>query len=172
MKREDKQVVIDQVAALLKEYSHFYITDITALNAQETSDLRRICFNSDIKLLMVKNKLMIKALESLGDQYSGIYSALKGTSAIMFSNTGNAPAKLIKEIRKTKEKPLVKGAYVQESIFLGDAQLDALATLKSKDELVGDIIGLLQSPAKNVVSALQSGGSILHGILKTLSEKE
>jgi len=172
MKREDKQVVIDQVAALLKEYSHFYITDITALNAKETSDLRRICFTSDIKLLMVKNKLMIKALESIGDQYSGIYSALKGTSAIMFSNTGNAPGKLIKEIRKTKEKPLVKGAYVEESIFLGDAQLEALATLKSKEELVGDIIGLLQSPAKNVVSALQSGGSILHGILKTLSEKE
>lgn len=172
MKREEKQVVIEEVAGLLREYSHFYVTDITALNAQETSDLRRICYNSDIKLLMVKNKLMIKALESIGGHYSGIYSALKGTSAIMFSNTGNAPAKLIKEIRRTKEKPLIKGAYVEESIFLGDAQLDNLASLKSKDELVGDIIGLLQSPAKNVVSALQSGGSILHGILKTLSEKE
>jgi large subunit ribosomal protein L10 len=172
MKREDKQVVIEKVTELLKEYSHFYVTDITALNAQETSDLRRICFTSDIKLLMVKNKLMIKALESIGGHYSEIYPALKGTSAIMFSNTGNAPGKLIKEIRRTKEKPLVKGAYVEESIFLGDAQLDKLASLKSKDELVGDIIGLLQSPAKNVVSALQSGGSILHGILKTLSEKE
>ncbi len=171
MKREDKQAVINKVVELLQEYSHFYITDITALNAAETSALRRQCFSNDIKLMMVKNTLLEKALTNVGDQYNGLFDILKGTSAIMFSHMGNAPARLIKDIRKTKEKPLIKGAYVEESIFIGDDNLDRLATLKSKDELVGDIIGLLQSPAKNVISALQSGGNIIHGILKTLGEK-
>ncbi len=172
MKKEDKKAVIEKVVTLLQEYNHFYVTDITALDAAETSELRRKCFDNDIKLMMVKNTLFEKALTQLGEQYNGIFEVLKGTSAVMFTHTGNVPARLIKEIRKTKEKPLIKGAYVEESIFIGDNNLEKLATLKSKDELVGDIIGLLQSPAKNVISALQSGGNTIHGLLKTLGERE
>ena len=172
MKREDKQAVIDSVVVLLNEYPHFYITDISDLNAEDTSNLRRESFKNDVKVMMVKNTLLKKALIQHGDQYEEIFEALKGTSAVMFSETGNAPAKLIKDFRKKKEKPSLKGAYVEESIYLGDDQLDMLSAIKSKDELLADIVALLQSPAKNVVSALQSGGSILHGILETLSEKE
>ncbi len=173
MKREDKSAIIGNLVEQLETYKHFYVTDIEGLNAEDTSDLRRACFEKGVKLIVVKNTLFIKALDKKGGDYEEINGALKGSSAIMFTETANVPAKVIKEFRKKKhEKPLVKAAFVEESIYLGDDKLDALSALKSKDELVADIVALLQSPAKNVVSALQSGGSILHGVLETLSKKE
>ena len=172
MRKEDKSTVIEQIASTLKEYSHFYLTETAALNAEKTSALRRECFKQDIKLLVVKNALLHKAMESLDTDYEPLYGCLKGATAIMFTNTGNAPAKLIKEFRKSTSDLLnFKAAYVEESFYVGAEQLDALVAIKSKNELIADVIALLQSPAKNVVSALQSGGSKLHGVLQTLSER-
>ncbi|MDR2473700.1 MAG: 50S ribosomal protein L10 [Tannerella sp.] len=177
MKKEDKGLIISELTELLKQYPHFYITDIEALNAEKTSKLRRECFKQDIKLVVVKNTLLQKAMENVeGTDYSELYGVLKGNSAIMFTNTANLPARLIKEFTKDVKKdviakPQLKAAYVQECFYhAGD--LEALATIKSKEELVGDIIMLLQSPAKRVISALQSNsGQKIHGILKTLEEK-
>ena len=171
MKKEDKSTVIEQIASTLKEYSHFYLAETAALNAEKTSALRRECFKQDIKLLVVKNALLHKAMESLDTDYTPLYDCLKGSTAVMFTNTGNAPAKLIKEFRKSTSDLLnFKAAYVEES-FYGADQLDALVAIKSKNELIADVIALLQSPAKNVVSALQSSGSTIHGVLQTLSER-
>jgi len=172
MRREEKNAIIDSLAERLKEYSHFYLTDTAQLNAAVTSDLRRMCFENDIKLVVVKNTLLKRALEQSGLNFEELYPVLKGTTSIMFTNTGNKPAKLIREFRKKHDKPVLKGAYVQESVFLGDNMLDALISIKTKQELIGDIILLLQSPAKNVISALQSGGNKIHGVLETLSKKE
>lgn len=172
MKKEDKSIVIEQIASTIKEYSCFYITDITALNAAQTSKLRRNCFKEGIKLLVVKNKLLKKAFESLDADYQPLYDVLCGNSALMFSNVSNAPAKLIKDFRKDNEIPALKAAYVEESFYIGPDQLEVLVNVKSKNELIADVIALLQSPAKNVVSALQSGGNILHGVLTTLGERE
>ena len=173
MKKEDKSTIIEQIKATIGEYSHFYLADVEGLNAEQTSNLRRQCFKEEIKLIVVKNTLLEKALESLETDYSPLYDTLKGSTSILLSNTGNAPAKLIKEFGKTGKtgKPALKAAYVEESFYIGADQLDALVNIKSKNELIGDLIALLQSPAKNVVSALQSGGNTLHGVLKTLSEK-
>ena len=172
MRQEDKSTVIEQIASTLKEYSHFYLAETAALNAEKTSALRRECFKQDIKLLVVKNALLHKAMESLDTDYTPLYDCLKGSTAVMFTNTGNAPAKLIKEFRKSTSDLLnFKAAYVEESFYIGAEQLDALVAIKSKNELIADVIALLQSPAKNVVSALQSGGSKLHGVLQTLSER-
>jgi len=171
MRRDEKTVIIESLAEKLKEYSHFYLTDTAQLNAADTSDLRRKCFNSDIKLIVVKNTLLKRALEQTGVNFEELFPVLKGTTSIMFSNTGNGPAKLIKEFRKKHDKPVLKGAYVQESIYVGENTLDSLVSVKTKQELIGDIIMLLQSPAKNVVSALQSGGTKIHGVLETLSKK-
>ncbi len=171
MKKEDKQQIIEQIAANLKEYENFYLTDIATLNAAKTSNLRRECSKQDIKLMVVKNTLLQKAFESLEENYEELYPILKGNTAIMFSNVANAPAKLIDKYKADKV-PSLKGAYVQESFFVGAETLKDLVSIKSKTELIGDVIGLLQSPAKNVISALQSGGSLLHGVLQTLSEKE
>ena len=172
MRKEDKSTVIEQIASTLKEYSHFYLAETAALNAEKTSALRRECFKQDIKLLVVKNALLHKAMESLDTDYTPLYDCLKGSTAVMFTNTGNAPAKLIKEFRKSTSDLLnFKAAYVEESFYIGAEQLDALVAIKSKNELTADVIALLQSPAKNVVSALQSGGSKLHGVLQTLSER-
>lgn len=172
MKREDKGSIIDDLTNLINESSHFYLADIEALNANDTSNLRRKCFENDVRLLVVKNTLLKIALEKAEGDHEELYSTLKGNTSVMFSQVGNAPAKLIKEFRKGKaEKPLLKGAYVEESIYIGDNQLDALVSIKSKDELLGDLVALLQSPMKNVVSALQSGGHTITGVLKTLSEK-
>ena len=166
MRKEDKSTVIEQIASTLKEYSHFYLAETAALNAEKTSALRRECFKQDIKLLVVKNALLHKAMESLDTDYTPLYDCLKGSTAVMFTNTGNAPAKLIKEFRKSTSDLLnFKAAYVEESFYIGAEQLDALVAIKSKNELIADVIALLQSPAKNVVSALQSGGSKLHGVL-------
>ncbi|HOW09336.1 MAG TPA: 50S ribosomal protein L10 [Bacteroidales bacterium] len=172
MRREEKNAIINSLAEKLKEYSHFYLTDTAQLNAADTSALRRKCFENNIKLIVVKNTLLRKALEMSEGNFEELYPILNGTTSIMFTQTGNAPAKLIKEFRKVHDKPVLKGAYVQESVFVGDNMLDALVSVKTREELIGDIILLLQSPAKNVVSALQSGGNKLHGVLETLSKKE
>ena len=172
MRKEDKKVLIDSLAQKLEETNNFYITDIAELNAEDTSNLRRLSFKNDIKVVVVKNTLLKKAMDSVEKDYSELYPTLVGNTAIMFTEAGNAPAKMIKEFRKKKDKPLVKGAYIEETVYIGDDQLDFLVSIKSKDELIADIVALLQSPAKNVISSLQSGGSALSGILKTLSEKE
>ena len=168
MKKEDKVLNIEKLEALLGEYAHFYVTDIAGLNAEKTSALRRTCFNKEIKLVMVKNNMFKKALSNKGIDFEPIADAFKGTSAIMFCNTGNVPAKLIKADKDDKVK--LKGAYVEEC-FYGADQLETLATLKSKNELIADIVALLQSPAKNVISALESGKNTIHGVLKTLGER-
>ena len=172
MKKEDKSTVIKQIISTIEAYSGFYVTDITALNADQTSKLRRSCFKEDIKLVVVKNTLLKKALESLDTDFEPLYPVLKGNSALMFSNVSSAPAKLIKKFRKNQEVPALKAAYVEESFYIGPDQLEALINIKSKNELIGEVIALLQSPAKNLVSALQNGGNILHGVLKTLGERE
>jgi large subunit ribosomal protein L10 len=172
MRREEKNAIIDSLAERFKEYSHFYLTDTAQLNAADTSDLRRKCFDNDIRLIVVKNTLLKRALEQSEVNFEELYPVLKGTTSIMFTQSGNSPAKLIKEFRKKHEKPLLKGAYVQESVYVGDEMLDALVMIKTRQELIGDVIMLLQSPAKNVISALQSGGTKIHGVLETLSKKE
>lgn len=173
MKKEDKSAIIKQLESTINEYAHFYLADIGGLNAAETSELRRVCYKQDIKLLVVKNTLLQKALESSSVDFSEIYGSLKGETSMLLSNTGNAPAKLIKDFSKASKskKPVLKAAYVEESFYIGENQLDALVSIKSKNELLGELIGLLQSPAKNVVSALQSGGTTIHGVLKTLAER-
>lgn len=170
MRKEDKSTIIEQLAATVQEYGHFYLVDTTAMNAVKTSELRRECYKSDIKLMVVKNTLLHKALESLENDYSPLYGSLKGTTAVMFTNVANAPAKLIKD--KSKDGiPGLKAAYAEEGFYIGADQLDALISIKSKNEVIADVIALLQSPAKNVISALQSGGNTLHGVLKTLGER-
>ncbi len=172
MKKDEKNQQIDSLVERLSNTNSFYLTDISALNSDSTSKLRRLCFKRNVKLEMVKNALLKKALERTGrDEFHQLFDVLKGSTSIMFSEVNNDPAKLIKEFRRTAPKPILKGAYVEETIYLGDDQLDALVNIKSKNELIGDIILLLQSPAKNVISALQSGGNKLSGIVKTLSEK-
>jgi large subunit ribosomal protein L10 len=172
MRREEKITIIDSLAEKLKTYSHFYLTDTAQLNAADTSNLRRKCFENGIKLIVVKNTLLQRALEKSELNLNELYPVLKGTTSIMFANAGNSPARLIKEFRKLHDKPLLKGAYVQESIYLGDNMLDTLVSIKTKQELLGDIIILLQSPARNIISALTSGGNKIHGVLETLSKKE
>lgn len=171
MRKEEKNIIIDSLAEKLNENANFYLTDISELTVEKTNNLRRLCFNKGIKLHTVKNTLLEKAMIKTGRDYSSLFEALKGSTAIMFHETGNVPAKLIKEFRKTNPKPLLKAAFVEESSYIGDTQLDALENIKSKNELIGDVIALLQSPAKNVVSALQSGKNKLAGIVKTLSER-
>lgn len=172
MTREEKSQVIETLTAQLSDNANIYLADISGLNAGNTSNLRRACFKAGVQLAVVKNTLLKKAMESSDKDFGELTGILKGNTSLMFSETGNAPAKVIKEFRKKSDRPLLKGAYIQESIYIGDNQLDSLVELKSKDELIGEIIGLLQSPAKNVVSALKSSGGKLAGIVKTLSEKE
>jgi large subunit ribosomal protein L10 len=171
MKKDEKTQFIDTLAEKLTGANTFYLTDISNLNVETSSKLRRLCFKRDIQLKMVKNTLLKKAMEKTGKDFEGFYEILKGSTSIMFCDTANDPAKLIKEFRRTSPKPILKGAYVEETIFLGDNQLDTLVNLKSKNELIADIILSLRSPAINVISALQSGGNKLSGIVKTLSEK-
>ena len=172
MTREEKSVVIEQLTAQLADNANIYLADISGLDAASTSNLRRACFKAGVKLNVVKNTLLAKAMESSEKDFGELADILKGNTSLMVSETGNAPAKVIKEFRKKSEKPILKGAFIEEAIYVGDNQLDALVDIKSKEELVGDIIGLLQSPAKNVVSALKSSGGKLAGIVKTLSERE
>ena len=173
MKKEDKSAIIKQLESTLNEYAHFYLTDIGVLNAAQTSELRRVCYKQDIKLVVVKNTLLQKALENSAVDYSELYGSLTGETSLMLSNVGNAPAKIIRDFAKATKakKAILKAAYVEESFYIGENQLEALINVKTKNELIGEVIGLLQSPAKNVISALQSGGSTIHGVLKTLSER-
>ena len=170
MKKEVKDTVIAQLGEKLKEYPHFYLVDVTGLNAEATSALRRKCFKSEIKMVVVKNKLLRKALDAAEVDYEPLYESLKGNTAVMFTQTANTPAKLLKEYKKDGI-PALKAAYAEESVFVGADKLDELAALKSKNELIADVVALLQSPAKNVVSALQSGANTIHGVLKTLGER-
>ena len=170
MKKEVKDTIIVELGQKLKEYPHFYLVDLTGLNAEKTSELRRKCFKSEIKLMVVKNTLLHKAFEASDIDFSPMYESLKGNTAVMFANTANVPAKLLKDY--TKEGiPALKAAYAEESIFVGADRLEELAALKSKNELIADVVALLQSPAKNVISALQSGANTFHGVLKTLGER-
>lgn len=170
MRKEDKQEVINSIAEQLNKCPNFYLTDISDLNAEQTTKLRRLCFSRNVQLLVVKNTLLRKAMEQTGKDYQDLYGVLKGSTSVMFTEAGNVPAKLIKEFRKTSDRPIVKGAFIEESAYIGDV-LDFLVSIKSKNELLADVIALLQSPAKNVIGALQSGGQKLSGIVKTLSER-
>lgn len=173
MKKEDKALIIENITETIKSYAGFYLVETAGLDAEKTSALRRACFDAGVKLMVVKNSLLHKALESMDADYSELYPALKGSTSLICTNVGNAPAKLLKDfIKKDDVLPALKGAYVEETVYLGADQLDALAAIKSKNELIADVIALLQSPAKNVVSALQSGATTLHGVLETLSKKE
>ena len=175
MKKEDKSIIIKQLTDALQSNNNFYLTDIEALNASKTSSLRRDCSKRNIKLIVVKNTLFKKALEGIHTDMSVLYDSLVGSTAIMFSEVANAPARLIKDftkdIRGGEGKPKLKAAYVQECFYIGSENLDALVNLKSKDELVADLVALLQSPIQRLMSTLQSGGTSIHGILKTLEER-
>jgi large subunit ribosomal protein L10 len=171
MKREEKVTIVDSLTKQIGQYKHLYLTDIAQLNAADTSALRRACFEKDIHMIVVKNTLLKRALEKSEKNYDELFEVLQGSTSIMLSDIGNNPAKLIKTFRKKHDKPVLKGAYVEESVYLGDNTLDSLVAIKSKEELLGDIVALLQSPVKNVMSALQSGSNIIHGVLETLSEK-
>ena len=171
MTRQEKNEAIENLKEALGDVKNLYLADIAGLDAIQTSALRRSCFKENIKLQVVKNTLLAKAMEASTHDFGELTGILKGNTSLMFSQTGNAPAKVIKDFRKKSEKPILKGAFIEEAIYIGDDQLDALVAIKSKDELIGEIITLLQSPTKNVVSALQSGGGKLSGILKTLSER-
>lgn len=172
MTRDQKNEAIDQLVERLESNPNFYITDTSALTVEKVNNLRRKCFNSNINLLVVKNTLLRKAMEKASKNYEDLYGSLKGSTSIMFCESGSVPAKLIKEFRAAgNEKPVLKAAFVEETAYIGDSQLEFLAAIKSKNELIGDIVGLLQSPAKNVVSALQSGGGKLAGIVKTLADR-
>lgn len=173
MRKEDKAVAIENIAQTLKEYTNFYLVETAGLDAEKTSALRRACAQADIKLLVVKNTLLHKALEQLDGDYTELYPVLAGPTSLMCTNVANAPAKLIKDfVKKDDVLPAFKAAYVEETVYVGADQLDTLATIKSKNELIADVVALLQSPAKNVISALQSGAGKIHGILETLSNRE
>lgn len=171
MKKEQKAQEIRNLTEELSSVKNLYLTDIAGLDAVQTTALRRACFKANIKLSVVKNTLLAKAMEASDKDFGNLHETLRGNTSLMFSELGNAPAKLIKDFRKKSEKPILKGAYVEEAIYIGDDQIDALESIKSKEELIGEVITILQSPAKNIISALQSGGSNISGILKTLSER-
>jgi len=172
MKREEKESIVLELKEKIASYNTIYIADTSNLTVAQVNEVRKKCFDKNVKFQVAKNTLIRKAMESIGTEYNEIFSALKGTSAIMFSETGNVPAKIIKDLRKTMEKPVLKGAWIDTAVYLGDNQLDTLVAIKSKQELLGDIITLLQSPTKNVISGLQSGKNKLAGIVKTLSERQ
>jgi large subunit ribosomal protein L10 len=172
MTREEKDQLIDSLAETLKSSNTVYLTDISNLNSSNSTKLRSLCFKRNVTLQVVKNTLLRKAMERSEKNFEGLFGILHGPTSVMIAESGNVPAKLIKEFRKASDKPILKGAYVQEMVFVGDDQLDLLIALKSKNELIADIVALLQSPVKNVISGLQSGGHKLSGILQTLSEKE
>ncbi len=171
MTRQEKHDAIENLKEALVGAKTLYLADIEGFDARQTNALRRACFKENVKLQVVKNTLLAKAMEASTHDFGELTGILKGNTSLMFSETGNAPAKVIKNFRKKSDLPILKGAFIEEAIYLGDDQIDALVAIKSKEELIGDIIMLLQSPTKNVVSALQSGGGKLSGILTTLSER-
>ena len=170
MKKEDKAIIIEQLGEKLNEYAHFYLVDVTGMNAEATSNLRRKCFGSDIKMVVVKNTLLHKAFEASEIDYSPLYDSLKGTTAVFFTQVANAPAKLIKELSKDGI-PGLKAAYAEEEFYVGAQNLETLCSIKSKNEVIAEVVALLQSPAKNVISALSGAGQTIHGVLKTLGER-
>ncbi len=170
MKKEVKDTIIVELGEKLKSYPHFYLVDTAGMNAEKTSELRRKCFKNEIKMVVVKNTLLHKAFETADVDFEPLYGCLKGNTAVLFTMTANQPAKLLKEYEKDGI-PALKGAYAEESFFVGADKLGELASLKSKNELIAEVVALLQSPAKNVVSALQSGANTIHGVLKTLGER-
>ena len=172
MKSSEKQVIINNLKEQIDSYNHFYLTDISGLNAEKTSALRRLCFNQDVKLVVVKNTLLRKALEGSNKNAEEIYEALKGNTTVMFTENANVPAKLIKDFSKKNKKPVLKAAYVEETVYMGENQLEALIAVKSKNELIADVVALLKSPMSTLMSQLQSGGNIIHGVLETLKERE
>ncbi|MGE4585823.1 MAG: 50S ribosomal protein L10 [Mangrovibacterium sp.] len=169
MKRSEKLEIIDNLAKEINSYSHFYLADVADLNSEDTSSLRRLCYSKQVKLIVVKNTLLRKALEKSEKNTDELYDVLKGNTSILFSEVGNVPAKLIKEFSQKHKKPVLKAAYVEESVYVGENQLDVLTSIKSKDELLGDLVALLQSPVKTVLGQLRSGGNTIHGVLQTLS---
>ena len=171
MTKEQKNREIEELTSLLESTNTIYIADIAGLNAQDTSNLRRLCHQRSVGLSVVKNTLLKKAMERSEKEFDELYDVLKGNTSVLVAEAGNAPAKLIKEFRKKSEMPLLKGAYIDSSVYVGDDQLETLSSIKSKEELIGDVIALLQSPAKNVISALQSGGNTIAGLVKTLEER-
>jgi large subunit ribosomal protein L10 len=171
MKKEEKDLVIDALVEKFSATKNFYLTDISYLTVEKSNNFRRICFKKNIELKMVKNTLLKKAFERMEMDYSPLFPILKGSTSVMFTDSINEPAKVIKEFRKKNDRPVLKAAYVEESFYIGDNQIDALISIKTKNEVIGEIIGLLQSPAKNVISALKSSGGKIAGIVKTLSER-
>lgn len=171
MNKAEKIKVIDDLILSLSNSKNLYLTDISGLNASQTSDLRRACFKADIKLSVVKNTMLSRALDASEKDFGEIPSVLKGNTSLMFSEAGNAPAKIIKEFRKKNDRPILKAAFIEEAVYIGDSQLDTLVAIKSREELIGEVIGLLKSPAQNVIAALKSSGNNLSGVLKTLSER-
>lgn len=171
MKSSEKQVIINNLQEQIDSYEHFYLADIEGLNAEDTSALRKLCFDREVKLVVVKNTLLRKALEQSNKNAEELYGALKGNTSVMFTSTGNVPAKLIKQFSKDHGKPVLKAAYVEESVYVGENQLDVLVAVKSKNELIADVVALLKSPMQTVLGQLQSGGNTIHGVLETLKEK-
>ncbi len=171
MTREKKAQAIEDLKEILTDNSTIYLADLSELNAAQSSELRRACFKNGLKLKVVKNTLLKKAMETSGKEFDELYDTLKGNTSIITAEKANVPARVIKEFRKKADKPVLKGAWIQEDCYVGDEQLEILASIKSKEELIGDLVGLLQSPMKNILSALQSGGSTISGLVKTLSEK-
>ena len=171
MNKQEKNEMIATLDGLLNDNKNFYLADVSGLTAEENASLRRLCFKREVSLQVVKNTLLRKAFEKNDTDFSELYSVLVGNTSIMQSKETSSAAKVIKEFRKKNEKPILKAAYLEESLYIGDDNLFALADLKSKDELIGDIIALLQSPAKNVIASLQSGGNKLSGIVKALQER-
>ncbi|HCN82209.1 MAG TPA: 50S ribosomal protein L10 [Sphingobacteriaceae bacterium] len=171
MRKEEKQEIVQALTEQIKSHSNFYITDTANLTVEKINGIRRKCFENGITIQVAKNTLIQKAMEASGGNYAELYDVLKGSSTIMFSDKATAPAKLIKELRRSGDKPVLKAAYIDSAFFIGDNQLDALVNLKSKEQLIGEIIGLLQSPAKNVISGLKASGGKLAGIVKTLQER-
>lgn len=172
MRKEDKGVIIEQLGEQLKAYPHFYLVDVAGMNAARTSSLRRTCFKNEVKMVVVKNTLLHKAFENSEVDYSPLYDTLKGTTAVLFTNVANQPAKMLKDFVKGKETiPALKAAYAEEGFYIGADQLDALCAIKSKNEVIAEIVAMLQSPMQSVISALESGANTIHGVLETLAEK-
>ncbi len=172
MRKEDKSAIIAQLGELMQQYPHFYLVDVEGMDAQATSAFRRKCFQGNVKMVVVKNTLLQKALEAADADFSALYDVLKGSTAVLFTEVANQPAKMLKDLKGKKvEKPSLKAAYAEEGVYVGAEQLEALVSIKSKNEVIAEIVALLQSPAKNVLSALQSGQNTIHGVLKTLGER-
>ena len=172
MKREEKSKAITEITDVLSNNGIIYLTDISGLNSIETSNLRRLCFKSGVKLAVMKNTFLEQAMTASDKDFGDLLETLKGNTSLMLSDVGNAPAKVIKDFRRKSDRPILKGVIIENDIYLGDEQLELLSSIKSKEEIIGEIVILLQSPARNIISALKSSSSKLSGIIQTLSNRE